>query len=228
MQVLKRGDQTARKAAKVAKKAKVLRDDDKAETSNLPRRIDVKRTTVLRASVPGSVWRQSPFRYEPRTFATEAEKLKDRFVEDDLQRESFSQFITNPILHMTYCVAGNPDDSKAKYFAAYLASLHLSKLGSHANVVWEVMYGGFQNPLLTTETSRSRPTMLILSNLTPHSSNTRLEKARDLLEYYADIPRVVVVAGEDPLSFMTTRLHLPVHGLAYFLDGIVRRKVEIE
>lgn len=230
MKVLRPGDgvrRKAAKAAKVAKTSKVLRDDDDADTSNVPRTIDAKRTTILRASIPGSVWRQAPFRYVPRTFGVESERFKEKFIEADDQRTQFAEFLASPALPWIYSVSGNPDDLKAKYFAAYLAQQHIKALGTRANVVWEVMYGGFNNPLLTTDTARSRPTMLIISNLTPTSSNNRLEKVRDLIEFYSDIPRVVVSAGEDPLSFVATRLHLPVHGLAYFLDGMIRRKVEV-
>ncbi len=228
MKVLRPGDGIKKKAAKAAKKSKVLREsDDSVDTSDVPKKIDVKRTTVLRASVPGSVWRQAPFRFMPRTFGVESEQFKEKFIEAEDQRAHLASFLAGPTKPWLYGVSGNPDDLKAKYFAAFLAQAHVKALGSQANVVWEVMYGGFNNPLLTTDTARSRPTMLIVSNLTPHSSNTRLEKVRDLMEFYADIPRVIVSAGEDPLSFMATRLHLPVHGLAYFLDGMIRRKVEV-
>lgn len=71
--------------------------------------------------------------------------------------------------------------------------------------------GNFQNPALQDE-----PTLLIMTNLTPRSSNVKYEKVRDLIERHSTIPKIIVIAGEDPISFAATRLHVPCHALAYF------------
>lgn len=126
---------------------------------------------------------------------------------------------------MIYGVAGNPDDSKAKYFAAYLVASHIAHMRGEANVVWAPMYGGFDNPHM--DENRASPTMLVLTNLTPNSTNFKLEKTRDLLEKFSDVPRVVVSCGMDPLSFLATRLFVPIHGLAYFSEALVKKNVEI-
>ena len=50
--------------------------------------------------------------------------------------------------------------------------------------------------------------LLVLNNLAENSTVEKIEKARDLCTLYADIPRVVVVAGIDPMVFSIEKLHL--------------------
>jgi hypothetical protein len=203
----------------------------KAPQSNgdLPKTINVKQTTLIRSIVPGSVWRQRPFKWEPQPFAPESERLKDTIKDETLQNRSLRLFTDDPTLPMIYCVAGTPDDSKAKYFAAYLVSLHLEKLKSKARVVWQSLYGGFDNPLFKDYGyySEDDPTLIVMSNLSPTATGTKLDKCRDNLERFANIPRIVVVAGEDPFSFMATRLYAPINALAYFSEALMKKRVEV-
>lgn len=149
--------------------------------------------------------------WDPQAFVVESAKLDGRVIESSTQRNSLLTFAANPKRAMTYIVSGNPDDKDARYFAAYLAQLHIDALGLQAHVRWEAMLGAFDNPAM-----RDEPSLLIITNLTPRSSNLKYEKTRDLLERHATIPKVLVVAGEDPISFAATRLYAPVHAIAYF------------
>jgi hypothetical protein len=201
-----------------------------AGPKELPRRIEVKQSSSLREVVPGSVWRQSAFKWDPMTFACESEKLNEHIIEPRVQNESLLRFMRDPDTPMVYGVSGNPDDQKAKLFAAYLVNIHQQALGLKANVVWHTVYGGFDNPLLKEYDpidGKTDPTMLVLSNLTPNATGLKLDKTRDLIERFATIPIVIVSAGEDPMSFLTARLFSPVNGLAYFSEKLMRKKVEI-
>jgi hypothetical protein len=148
----------------------------------------------------------------PSSFTIESPKLEPRIIEASVQEQSLQTFTANPRKPMTYVVAGNPDDREAKYFAAYLAQVHTMAVGLDTKVVWESITSSFENPAMQAE----NVSMLILTNLTPRSSNLKFEKTRDLLERHAGVPKVLVVAGEDPLSFAATRLHVPCHAIAYF------------
>lgn len=199
-------------------------------SNEIPKRIEVKSSVALRGIVPGAVWKQSAFKWDPMTFACESEKLHEKFIEPRVQNDSLLRFMKEPDLPVVYGVTGNPDDSKAKLFAAYLVQLHQQRLGLKANVVWHTMYGGFNNPLLKEYDpvdGKADPTMLVISNLTPNSPGLKLDNARDLLERFENIPRIVVAAGEDPMSFLTTRLFSPINALAYFSESLIRKKVEI-
>lgn len=200
-------------------------DTEPIDDSALPLRIEVVHKGQINNIVPSHVWRTRPFRWEPITFATESEQLNNKFVEPSMQDRSLSMFLQDPSTPMVYGVSGNPDDSKAKYFAAFLVAAHMKALGSDANPVWAPMYSGFDNPYMSDD--RAPPSMLVLTNMTPNSTNLKLEKARDLIEKFSDIPRIVVVAGMDPMSFLTTRLHVPVNALAYFSEALIKSRVEV-
>lgn len=193
----------------------------------VPTKIDMRHpATMVKHVVPAHVFRCGVFKFAPKTFAVESEALNNRFVEPSLQVNSLRMFMENPRTKMIYGVAGNPDDLKAKYFAAFLVAEHIKALGLKSNVVWAPLYGGFDNSLMEDQ-GKEAPTMLVLTGLTPNSTNIKLEKARDLIEKYSEIPRIVVIAGMDPLSFLSTRLYVPANGIAYLAESLVRQKVEV-
>jgi hypothetical protein len=202
------------------------------ETSEvqLPTRIQVRSTNGMRAICPGTVWRQAPFKWDPQAFGVESERIHDRIIESSTQDQSLLGFLEDPEAPLIYGVSGNPDDAKAKLFAAYLVEAHIQRLGNRARVVWHTLYGQFGNPLLADyekSDSRDWPTLLVLTNLTAGSTNFKLEKARDLIQRFDDIPRIVVSAGEDPISFHSTRLYTEINALAYFADSMIKRRIEI-
>ena len=153
-------------------------------------------------------------KFDPPTFVVESKKLDNRMIEASRQVKSYEDFKANPRRPVTYVVAGNPDDLKARYFAYHLAEIHMQALGAKEDVKFETMLGNFNNPLIVN--SEASPTLLVVSNLTIRSSNLKFEKTRDLLERFPKIPKIIVVAGEDPISFAATRLHVPCHAIAYF------------
>lgn len=187
-------------------------------------RIRVKDKRLLAGVVHGSVWRQGDFYWEPSAFVIESQRLDNKIVEASVQRESLERFQLDPSSPMIYIVAGNPDDSKAKYFAAYLAYLHKVKMQHRADIHWEAVFGGFENALLRKDIE---PSMLIISNLAENSTAVKIEKTKDLLERWPNIPRVVVCSGEDPISFAATKLYVPCHGLAYFGSNLSKAVQEV-
>lgn len=194
------------------------------DSSSSKIRVRVKDRNLLTHEVHGSVWKQGHFVWEPRAFVIESPRLENKIVEATRQIESYNAFLEHPGRPMTYFVAGNPDDSKAKYFAAFLAYHHKMKYGHRAEIVWEAVFGGFDNPLLRKDIN---PTMLILSNLTENSTNVKIEKARDLIERWPNIPKIVVCSGEDPISFASTKIYSPCHGIAYFSSSLSKSVQEI-
>lgn len=212
-----------------AKYAKPIKHKVIKYSGELPKRIEVKESQVGHI-VPAATLRTGSFKFSPHTFRCHAESLGQREIRGELQVESLQSFLDNPRRPVIYGVGGTPDDSKARYFAAFLVAHHLRKVQLRAHVLWEVLYNGFDNPTLdkysqTYLMGKPEPTMLVLTNLSPNSSATKLEKARDLLERFPNIPRVVVCSGEDPMSFVATRLYSPIHGLAYFSAEHYKMKI---
>lgn len=187
--------------------------------------IKAPKSDILRSVVPGHVWRTRAFKFNPVSFAVESDQLKDRIIDDDVQQVSLARWEKDPRAPVLYGVSGSPDDSKAKLFATYLANIHLQNLGVEAHIEWVTLFGGFDLPKVMT--SDKKPTLIIVSNLTAESTQFRIERARDLLEAFPDVPRIVISCGIDPISFFATRLHLPIHALAYFLESQVRTKVSV-
>ncbi|QBQ74691.1 DNA exonuclease [Burkholderia phage BcepSauron] len=211
-----------------APKAKKVEVEGAVCSVPMPKVIEVKRTPGVLGVVPGWVWRCSKFRWQPRDFGTENERLRERVIDSSVQDSSLCRFLEDPTTPMTYCVAGSPDDRQALYFAAYLVSEFQRR--SHNAVVWHNLYGGFDNPVLKKYDDDSNipdPGLLVLTNLSPQATNTKLDKTRDLLTRFAGIPRILVVAGEDPISFCAARLNVEVNAIAYFRGNTLKQRVEV-
>lgn len=200
-----------------------------APVQAMPKVIEVKQTPQLRSVIPGSVWKCGKFRWDPHAFGIESEKLNEKIIDSQVQDASLARFLEDPTMPAVYVVSGNPDDVQAKYFAAFLVQKYLEQK-PHAQILWHQVFGGFDNQILREYDpidGKSDPGLLVISNLTPNSTGVKLEKVRDLLVRFSEIPRIIVAAGEDPLSFATTRLYTEVNAIAYFSTSLVRKRIEV-
>lgn len=169
----------------------------------------------------------SDFRFKPKAFVVENSKLEGKVIEASVQISSFKTFEANPKAAMTYISAGNPDDVKARHFAMFLASLHCKWIraqGKAPTVLWERLYGGFDNPAMRPSQD---PTLIVIDNLSVIPNKVKYDKARDLITRWSSIPRILVVAGEDPISFAASRIYKPCHGLAYFPSKLTKIATQI-
>lgn len=224
MEVFKGGGQQ-RGRREQTMRVKQVKSRKEVDESEIPLRITVPEQGTVYATVPHSVWRCKAFKWEPKAFVVGNDELNQKFIEPSVQDASLVKFIKNPSAPMIYGVAGNPDDLKAKLFAAYLMDTHCRRYKMDCNPWWVNLNAGFDNPWVAKD--RPMPSLVVITGLTDKSTNHKLEKARDILEMYPDVPRIVVIAGADPFTFLATRLHLPINGLAYFCEAIVRQKVEV-
>lgn len=174
--------------------------------------------------VPSFVWQEPPFVLDPIEFVPSAEGLDKRPFPFAVQLESLSRFEDNPLKPHVYVVAGEPTDSKALYFAAYLVQLFLIGNGAVSQVSWERIYGGFHKRNYDARGCD----LLVLSNIARTDTNVKLEYVRDLLDIHSDIPRILVVSGEDPVSFSYTRLHSKMTNFFFHSAKLVRRKIEVD
>lgn len=112
-----------------------------------------------------------------------------------------------------------PSDARAKFLAQWIMNAaidaHLAnrRPGRHLPL-WHRVYGGLSDPL-RDKPIQDMPCMLILSNVNDSSSNYKLEKVRDLLEKFSDIPRIVVTGGEPPCDLFANKLYLPLKAAFY-------------
>lgn len=81
--------------------------------------------------------------------------------------------------------------------------------------LWHKVFGGFGDPLLDSQQSMS---MLIISNVGLDSTAPKIEKVRDLLVKYDNIPRIVLTHGCDPMQFFLQKMHLPL-SMGFYLGA---------
>lgn len=185
--------------------------------------IKVSRATI--ETLPdSSAMRHRRLLWDPQAFVIESENLAKKIIESTVQVKSLAAWNKNPKSPMTYVVAGSPDDEKALYFAAHLVDIHRQRLGINADIMWEAVYNGYDNHLIRRDRV---PTMMVLTNLSTKSNYLKYDKAKDAITRYGGIPKIVVVTGEDPISFAATRLHVPCHGIAYFGSRLVKTYDEV-
>jgi hypothetical protein len=182
--------------------------------------------------IPSWVWRQGSFRFKPTPFAPTSERLTKTIIDPSKQMRAYASWRSDPTMFdgSIYFCASEPNDQYAAYFAVHLVQLWL-KHTEKTNRVPYVRWVTCQAPdwhIGRSIIEDSAPCeLLIISNLTPNSSRSRLERVRDLTLACSSIPVILVIAGEDPISFGTQRLHLPVNALFFHSGQLIKRQVEV-
>jgi len=175
------------------------------------------------------------------TFTSKVENLQEKRITKDKQIESIYSLIENPFLgNYTACFSSSPHDVNAKLLAAYimmkavsmqakpdkLESRFRKRLRDKAFPLWHNLYGGFENTLLTKESSSAyKPSLLIISNVTIDSTNSKMEKLRDIIEAYASVPKIIVAAGSDPLTIFHSRVYSNLNFCAYLGTPLSKKSV---
>lgn len=181
--------------------------------------IKVEKTPELAAVVPGQVWAVQPFQFNAQSFSPKANTLNAKRFTAKLQEQCLNAFITHPNKPLTYICASQPDYQQAMYFAAYLASIHIKKIKS-SNVHWEQINNYIASDLSTE--SYAKPSMIVLSVCYEDTTSYRVEKIRDIIEAFPNIPKVIVASGIDPISLAAYKLHIPVNAVYYTEDPIMK------
>lgn len=132
------------------------------------------------------------------------------------QAINLTRLLNNPLHGSPIIAIGSmPSDTRAKFLALSIMDAAITDMveGSHRGKTmpkWHVVHGGFYDQLRDDKGDRPNFSMLVITNVGPDSTNVKIEKVRDLLEIYHNIPRVVVVNGCDPVSFFADKLRMPV------------------
>lgn len=142
------------------------------------------------------------------------------------QRRFVDRFLKSPFdSFRCMCISSLPSDLRAKQLAVHLfwkATL-AHREGARPDrrrfstpPLWHRLYGGFDEPLMNH--TGERPSLLVLTNVLEDSTASKIEKTRDLLEKFSEVPRIVVTGGTDPLQIFRSRLYYPVDA-CIFLDS---------
>lgn len=187
----------------------------------LPKKFD-HQCALHSVSIPGPIYAQTPFTFAPSPFGIGDEKLKDRIIPESVQENSLEGFLESPTDPCLYVVASEPDAGAASLFAAFLLG-HYMKSVRNCRPVWHRMHQ-YNQDLVRNEMLCS---FLIISGVYPTMTPYRMEKLRDMLEFYDSIPKVLVLGGEDPLTFCYTKLHIKPTHLFFRPAAGFKKKVEV-
>jgi hypothetical protein len=186
--------------------------------SQLPKE---RQKLLLSQGVPGADFiHTSREKYDMRDLITRYELdlpgLPTKVVAAEKQIRNLAKILAGPIRsNYVLGICGYPSDLVAKHLAIHIASAACDAWDrkhkpGQGLPLWHRVYGGL-NDTLRDRRVEDMPCMLIISNVNEASSNYKLEKARDLLEKYSQIPRIVVIGGTDPLSFFASKLYHPIN-----------------
>lgn len=131
------------------------------------------------------------------------------------QLKALTHILENPLRGAyTVGIGSFPSDLRAKYLALTIMNAaidaHLANRRPGRSLpLWYRVYGGLGDSL-RDKPIQEMPSMIILSNVNEGSSNFKLEKVRDLLEKYSEIPRIVVTGGEPPCDLFANKLYYPM------------------
>lgn len=189
-------------------------------------RLDPKRLNILRnRGMNGSVMAQKPFLFKPTSFTSNIEGLKPKAFNQSRQIEWFDEFLEEPFRPMNYCLVSAPNDGLAKMLAAFMMQHALAHNSSKVALpLWVDLLGGFENRIVEQKVNAS---LLVLNNVGTNSTQPKLEKLRDIIETYSQVPKIVIAHGCDPYQFFCRHLGSPIHALAYLTTNSVKKAVDL-
>lgn len=162
---------------------------------------------VLFAQHPEDITRHINLIEVPKdTGSTVVDKKKQVAAVESFQRTICSKRINNaPFL----LIASRSFDFVAMQYALAIIG-HLVSNAGHS-FYWHSLYGNTRDKLRDTEGTPPELKdchLLVLSNLAENSTAMKTEKARDLLNMYSNIPRILTVGGVDPVQYAKHQLHV--------------------
>lgn len=150
------------------------------------------------------------------------------------QEEALLKWLEEPLKQKGMLVINSyPSDIRSKIVAAniILRSM-LDHRKADANIrskydspEWHRLYGGYASKF--RDNRATKPRLLVLSNIVETSTPQKLEKLRDILDKYSDVPTVLAISTKtDPISFISKTLHLPIKSAVYIgADRMVVRSL---
>lgn len=197
---------------------------------------DTMHKALVQRGMPRDVFSHRPFDLSQyvTSISSSVEGLKTRKAPKLVQLSQWADTLAAPFAKpYLYVIASSPNDGKAKQVAACLMAYALEAQGrgvfprstrSRQMPLWHIVTGAWADALRDAKPGTTRPSLLVLSNVTKESTPQKLEKLRDILELHNDTPRVLVITGTDPFTFVNTQLRMPVHRVMMLATA---RKVQL-
>ena len=139
------------------------------------------------------------------------------------QIQAFEATIAEPLsAGYTFAVGADNNDKLSTQIALKIFHAATIATGMKANKkpYWHVLDGSTKDRLRDDQTFQEihigRINLLVISNIASNSTAMKVEKLRDLLVKYSDIPRVVVINGADPFKYFEEVLYMRPTRVMYF------------
>ena len=172
--------------------------------------------------VPRLVFKQQPFKFRPMTFTVGGRKMVEKNYNPSVQVVSLAGYLKNPLSPIVYGVSSQSNPSTALYFAAYLVQ-RFCELTHASNYVQWIR----PSDVIDGNVVRNSPSLIVISGLTPNTPSYRLDKVFQLLDEWDNIPRIVVMTGEDPITYFATRLFYKVDRIFFHDEEVAKRDIEV-
>lgn len=160
----------------------------------------------LRYAVPGSVFRQSEFKWRPQ----DVENLTAAQQITSLQLWGMPGGATHPQVF----IITSYEQLRAEYAAAWLVERHVEQKPDH-DVIWCPLY---DDPLdrytaqfeVPARKKKDPPSLIVVTNLGLQATGIQLEKVRELWHRWPSSPLIVCGYGRSPLELAKAAC-IPVH-----------------
>jgi hypothetical protein len=152
------------------------------------------------------------------SFKPKISEVKTRNVGEQKQIECYQKLMANPLKGSgTFVVNSFPTDLRAKQLAAVVMNRAMDIYSDFDNrhragrsaPMW-IKLTGYSSHDVIKQIRETNPCMLIITNINDESTPYKIEKLRDILDVFDSIPKLVVTAGQDPLTFFARKLYYPV------------------
>lgn len=167
-----------------------------------------------------------------RGFTAQSETgLRPKRITKDSQIEHYKKVLKAPgASPYVYIIGSEPSDKKAKMVAATLVLKFLEQNpGDSRGIVWHTLTGSYRDKYRDTVFhGEKKPKLMVLSNITPESTEVKIEKLRDLLELYPDIPRIVLITGINPLTFCNDYIRYHLNYLTWIYSERKKNVLEVD
>ena len=157
---------------------------------------------------------------------------KVSIIDPAVQLKAYERTLKNPLERpYLYVIATSHNEIRAGAVALSIFErlsrkllLDSSKQAS-GTPYWHQVYGGWRDKLRDDrEKTIGEINFLAISNIAVNSTNEKIEKVRDLNYKYIDVPRIMVVAGTNPLKFAYEQLHLRPDRMLFITE---RKSVDV-
>lgn len=193
---------------------------------SLPRKFVIKEEGFLQRGIvlPESTFRLGDVKYAPRTFVVGGpnSRMKEKTYTKEVQDQSMRGFLHNPNQPIVYGVASQSDHAHSLLVTAFLVQEFMRLTHASNRIVWLRGHQLFNPPHIPENTS-----LLVLTGLTPNTPKYTLDKVTNLLDKWDNIPRIVSITGEDPITFFALSLYYRLDRMYFHAGNAVSREVEV-